>query len=79
MDKKSNHIDAGVPFSPNYLLDYLNQIQMKTIKQGNQQDSQEFLGWILEALSSEMLKTTDTIQQNIDNEENEKRMGGSWT
>ena len=72
MSKKSNKIEFGSNLIPNYLLNHLNSNEVKTIKQGSQQDSQEFLGWILEELNSEFLKTDenqDLIKSLIEQEE----------
>eukprot|EP01080_Neovahlkampfia_damariscottae_P000505 gene505-8019_t len=68
MIKKSTRIDIGTSFAPTYLLNYLNSNEVKTIKQGSQQDSQEFLGWLLEELHTELLKTNDEIFEDSKND-----------
>jgi ubiquitin carboxyl-terminal hydrolase 10 len=66
MSKNSSKIEAGKPIFPDYLINYLNSNEVKTIKHGSQQDSQEFLGWILEELHSELLKSE--VDSEMDSE-----------
>lgn len=68
LDKTTTKIEPGNTFFPNYLLDYFNSIESKSFHFGKQQDSQEFLGWLLEELSKELSRT----KNNISNEKEDK-------
>ena len=48
---------CGAPFEPNYIYKMLNNIRSDTFKvEGRQEDAEEFLGCLLNALNDEMLE-----------------------
>lgn len=65
IDKNTTKIDSGSSFSPSYLLDYLYTLQSSTFQFGKQQDTQEFLGWLLEELSKEISRTKTNFQEEV--------------
>jgi ubiquitin carboxyl-terminal hydrolase 10 len=53
----SIEVQCGVPFEPSYIYRMLNCIRSDTFKvEGRQEDAEEFLGCLLNALHDEMLE-----------------------
>jgi ubiquitin carboxyl-terminal hydrolase 10 len=56
-DDGSIEVQCGAPFEPSYIYKMLNCIQSDTFKVvGRQEDAEEFLGCLLNALNDEMLE-----------------------
>lgn len=56
-DDGSIEVQCGAPFEPSYIYKMLNSIRSDTFKvEGRQEDAEEFLGCLLNALNDEMLE-----------------------
>jgi len=56
-DDGSIEVQCGAPFEPSYIYKMLNCIRSDTFKvEGRQEDAEEFLGCLLNALNDEMLE-----------------------
>jgi ubiquitin carboxyl-terminal hydrolase 10 len=56
-DDGSIEVHCGTPFEPSYIYKMLNCIRSDTFKvEGRQEDAEEFLGCLLNALNDEMLE-----------------------
>ncbi|KDR21218.1 ubiquitin carboxyl-terminal hydrolase 10-B isoform X3 [Zootermopsis nevadensis] len=63
-DDGSIEVQCGTPFEPSYIYKMLNCIRSDTFKvEGRQEDAEEFLGCLLNALNDEMLELIKLVEE----------------
>lgn len=63
-DDGSIEVQCGAPFEPSYIYKMLNSIRSDTFKvEGRQEDAEEFLGCLLNALNDEMLELIKLVEE----------------
>lgn len=63
-DDGSIEVQCGAPFEPSYIYKMLNCIRSDTFKvEGRQEDAEEFLGCLLNALNDEMLELIKLVEE----------------
>ncbi|XP_069688055.1 ubiquitin carboxyl-terminal hydrolase 10 isoform X2 [Periplaneta americana] len=63
-DDGSIDVQCGTPFEPSYIYKMLNSIRSDTFKvEGRQEDAEEFLGCLLNALNDEMLELIKLVEE----------------